>query len=387
MEQPHLSSQLDYLEQKLQEANAAIAGLQQRVESQEYVIQEQNLRIQHLEYDLNETQQALQSTTQIEERLTKLRDEMLEYVDRRTRGGQPAVSEAGSNLILKQLEIHTAAISEMRRDLEKTERLQDQISLARSESDRLNQEIQKFQARLEQLTRALDERTSPLKIIEEQRRADVRKLAELQAELPELQKKITDTATKVQLVSQQIPQYAKYEAALESIREEIRGYREHMDFQLAQRERQIKDWTGVAAAAEERIRAIEHSMEKYTEFYQLNKRSLSSLQDFQERIQREQHRVGELQRLTEERQRTEAEKFRADFEQRWQKQSLELQPQFDDFHRSLETLQHRINDLTQLQTTIDSQLNLALQIIEEDIQTRAQAASDWQRRFEEIAEG
>jgi chromosome segregation ATPase len=387
MEQPHLSSQLDYLEQKLQEANATIAGLQQRVESQEYTIQEQNLRIQHLENDLTEAKQTLQSTTQIEGRLSKLKDEMLEYIERRTSRSQAAVSESSNSLILTQLETHTTAISEVRRDLEKTERLQDQISLARSESDRLNKEVQKFQAQLDQLTRALDERTSPLKIIEEQRHTDVRKLAELQAELPALEKKITDTTTKVQLVSQQIPQYAKYEAALESIREEIRGYREHMDFQLAQRERQIKDWTGIATATEERIREIERSMEKYTEFYQLNKRSLSSLQDFQERIQREQHRVSELQRLTEERQRTEAEKFRADFEKRWQKQSLELQPQFEDFHRRLETLQRRIDDLLQLHTTIDRQLNVALQIIEEDVQARAQAASDWQRRFEEIVEG
>ena len=161
-EQPNLSSQLDYLEQKLQEANATIAGLQQRVESQEYTIQEQNLHIQHVENDLNEAKQTLQNTAQIEGRLSKLKDEMLEYIDRRTSRSQAAVSETGNSLILKQLETHTAAISEVRRDLEKAERVQDQISLARSESDRLNKVVQQFQAQLDQLSRTLDERTSPI---------------------------------------------------------------------------------------------------------------------------------------------------------------------------------------------------------------------------------
>lgn len=187
-------------------------------------------------------------------------------------------------------------------------------------------------------------------------------------------------------MSQQIPQFAKYEAALETIREEIRGYREHMDYQLAQRERQIKDWNATAQEAERRIRAIESAMEKYTEFYQLNKRALSSLQDFQERLQRDQHRFGELQRLAEERQRTETEKFRAEFDQRWQKQSMEMQPQFEDFQRNQGGLQKRIDELTKLQSTVEKQLGLLMQIIEEDVQTRAAAALDWQQRFEQIAE-
>ena len=45
MEQPYLSSQLDYLEQKNQEAQSQIAKLQQRVELQEYQLQEQAHKI------------------------------------------------------------------------------------------------------------------------------------------------------------------------------------------------------------------------------------------------------------------------------------------------------------------------------------------------------
>jgi chromosome segregation ATPase len=387
MEQPHLSAELDYLTQKLQEANASIAVLQQRVEGQEYVIQEQNLRIQQLETDLSQTGVQLQRTAHVEDQLRQLKNEMLEYIDRRTRRAATPAIEANANLILKQLETHTNLISELRREVEKTGRYDDQISLARTETNRLNQNVNIFQAQLDALRKEIAERTNPIKFIEQQRQGDVRKVAEVEAELPELHKKLQEISTKVQLISQQIPQYAKYDAALETLRDEIRRYREHMDFQLAQRERQIKDWTGVADATMRRIQEIESAMEKYTEFYQLNKRSLSSLQEFQERIQRDQHRFGELQRLAEERQRTETEKFRADFEQRWQNQSMELQPQFEDFQRVIETLRQRIGELAKLQSTMDNQIHLLLEIIEEDVQTRALAAKEWQQRFEEIAEG
>jgi chromosome segregation ATPase len=293
----------------------------------------------------------------------------------------------GSAMVTSQLENQTRALNEMRREVEKTHRFEEQISLARAESTRLGQDISKFQMQLDTLSRKLEERTSPVALFEEQRRNDARKLAELQAELPGLHKKIESNLAKVQIVSQQVPQFAKYEAALDSIRGEIRNYREHMDFQLAQRERQIKDWTGVAATIEQRIKEIEGSMEKYTEYYQLNRRALASLQDFQEQLQRDQHHFGELQRLAEERQRAATEKFQAEFEQRWQKQNMEFQPQFADFQKGVDALQLRIAEVAKQNVAVEKQLHMLMLIIEEDIQARAAAATDWQHRFEQLAEG
>jgi hypothetical protein len=167
----------------------------------------------------------------------------------------------------------------------------------------------------------------------------------------------------------------------------MRRHREHLDNQVAYRERQLKNWTDLANTTERRLRENESLMEKYTEHYQLNKRALTSLQDFQESLQREQHRFGELQRLADDRQRAEWEKFSAEYEQRWKKQSRELQPQFTDFQRNIDTLQARLNELTKLHKTVETQLNLLLRIVEEDIQARASAAAGWQERFEQIANG
>jgi DNA repair exonuclease SbcCD ATPase subunit len=385
MDQPHLSSQLDYFEQKIQESLAATAKLQQKIETQEYVIQEQNRRIQQLEAELTQANTQLDEAAKVDGKLSHLRDEMVQYFERRYTRPEPALGQS-SGLATQQLENQARALNDLRREVAKTDRFDEQVALARTETGRLNQEVSKFQAQIDSLNRKLEERTSPIKLYEEQRRADMRKLTELRAELPELQKKIEATRTRVDLVGQQVPQFAKYEVALDGIREDIRGYREHMDFQLAQRERQIKDWTALAEVTERRIREIETQMEKYTEFYQLNKRALTSLQDFQERLQRDQHRFGELQRLAEDRQRAEIEKFRADFEQRWQKQSMEMQPLFADFQRSKDASQKRIDELAKLHTKLEDELSVVLQIIEEDVQARAIAVAEWQRRFEQIAE-
>lgn len=386
MEQPHLSSQFDYLEQKHQEDQAKIARLQQRAEAQEYKLQEQARRIQGLEEDLTAARLSLTRIPQLDERLDHLKQELLETLEQQlSRRQQTATAPAHS--LAAQLDNHTKALNELRRELDKVRRYEEQISLARTEVERLNRTASTFEARLNDLGKQLDERVRATTYLEEQRRLDANRLAELQVELPDLYKKTEANRSKIQMLEQQMPQFGKYEIALEEMREEIRRHREHMDFQAAQRERQMKNWTEMAEAQARRLDEFESLMEKYGEHYQLNKRALASLQDFRESLQREQHQAEELQRLAEERQRVELEKWQADYAQRWQKQMMEWKTQSTEFQKNIDILKKQIDETAKFDQAIEKQVNLILQIIEEDIQARTTSAEDWQHRFEELADG
>ena len=387
MEQSDLLSELGDLAQKYHQAQSTIVKLQQRVETQAYELQEQTNRIQQLEETLAQTQAQLGRMPQFDAHLEYFKQEVFQLVEQRYGHQSPAPAESGSGLLHQQLDNHTQTLKELRREIDKLHRFDDQISLARAESTRLNKEVHQLQADIERLEKELDERVRPINYMEEQRRNTAQAVTELQAELPELHKKIAASTSKIQLLDQKIPQFAKYEAALDSLRDEIRRHRETMDFQAAERERQLKNWTDLAQGTEQAMRENEAMLEKYAEHYQLNKRALQSLQDFQERLEREQHRFGELQRLAEERQRAELEKFQANHEHRWQKQNMELQPQLGDFQKSMASLQQRVDELIKLHQTLESQMNMIFQIIEEDIEARALAINSWQARFEALADG
>jgi hypothetical protein len=390
MEQPYLSSQLEYLEQKFQESQRTIAQLQQRIEGQTYELQEQTQRIQILEEQLGlATAQAVR-INQLDQQMEKFREEMLQAIERRFQRHEPVSAAAefiDGNLVRQRLDHQAKSLNEIQRELQKNSRYDEIISLTRAETGRLHKEISEFQSSLDALRLKVDERVKPMRYLEERQNVDTRTLAEVQTELPNLHKKIDTGLAKIQLVEQRIPQFAKYELALDGVRDEMRRYREHIDFQVAQRERQLKDWTGLAQMTERQLKENEKAMEKYTEHYQLNKRALASLHDFQERLQNDQHRITELQRLAEERQRAEWEKFQTEFEQRWQKQSMEMQPHFTDFQRNIEAIQKRIEEVAKWHQTVDEQMNLILQIIEEDVQNRVMAVANWQQRFEKIASG
>ncbi|MBI1881230.1 MAG: hypothetical protein HYR94_23875 [Chloroflexi bacterium] len=384
MDQTDSLSQLDYSGQRYPEAQQTIAKLQQRAEAQAYELQEQARRIQRLEEQLAETQYKLTSTPQLDEQLLNLKGELLQIVEEQYTRRQQNFRDV-NNAMLAQFDGFAKTLHELRRDFDRVQRHDEQISLARTGIDRLNKEVSKFETRLNNLSKQLEERSRAATYLEDQRRADATRLAELQAEMPNLHKKIDSSLTKVQLVEQQIPQFAQYQAALDEVREDIRRHREHMDFQMAQRERLMRNWSDAAESLERKMDEYKGLMDKYAEHYQLNKRALESLQDFQERLQREHHEAAELQRLAEDRQQAEMEKWRAEYEQRWKKQSMEWKPTFADLQKNMDTLQKRVDEMVKLSQIVQKQMDLILQIIEEDIQNRTVTARDWQQRFEELA--
>jgi chromosome segregation ATPase len=386
MDQPHMASQLEYLEQRHQEDQAKIARLQQQAEAQTYELQQQALRLLKLEEELTVARLALTRIPQLDDRIDHLKNELVQLLDDHfERRAQPAMT-AGHGLS-SQLDNHTKALNELRREVEKTRRYDEQILLARTEVERLNKVVSTFESRFQTLNKQIEERARSVGYLEEQRRADAQRMVELQSEFPEVQKKVEAGLAKLKTVEQQIPQFGKYEVALEDVREEIRRHREHMDFQMAQRERLMKNWTELAETQEQRMKDNEKLMEKYVEHYQLNRRALASLQDFQEQLQREQHQTEELQRLAENRQRAMLEKIQAEYEGRWQKQGLEWQPQILSLQKDMAAVKEQFNELKKYDQTIKQQLEMILQILEEDIQARASATQEWQYRFEELAGG
>jgi chromosome segregation ATPase len=385
MNPPQLANQLEHFERKFEESQSLVAKLQQRIESQEYLLQEQAHRIEQLEVELDKTETQVARVPRFDEQVSALKDELIQFIERRTgRSQAPADPTLNLSNLVQQLDNHTRTINELRREVEKMYRFDDLIELARTENSRLIKIVSAFQPKLDKLNREIQERTKPIGPLESQREGDRRLLTAIQAELPDLHRKADAGLTKVAMVEKQIPQYAKYEAALDVMREDIRRHREQMEYQIIQRERLLKNWNEIAVRTEQHIKENEAALIKYAEHHQLNKRALGSLQEFQERIQNEQHRFNELFRLAEERQRNDLEKFQADFEHRWQKRSVELEPRFVDLQRSIEAVAKRIEEVKKMHYTLEDQLSLLMQIVEEDILARTSSVMSWQKRFEEI---
>ena len=77
-----------------------------------------------------EARPTLGRVPQLDERLDRFKDEMMQFIEERYGRRQPGVIDS-THPVTMQLDTHTKTLNELRRELDKTRRYDEQISLAR----------------------------------------------------------------------------------------------------------------------------------------------------------------------------------------------------------------------------------------------------------------
>ncbi|HIQ06225.1 MAG TPA: hypothetical protein EYH31_11160 [Anaerolineae bacterium] len=111
------------------------------------------------------------------------------------------------------------------------------------------------------------------------------------------------------------------------------------------RTRQLNEWADEIAAVKELVENFRVQFRTLMDGYQASERAVKSLQEFEERIQREQNQVAELQRLAEERQRRELGNFLEENDKRWRKQTLQWEHQQKEQTDATKALEARLPPL------------------------------------------
>jgi hypothetical protein len=161
---------------------------------------------------------------------------------------------------------------------------------------------------------------------------------------------------------------------------------EKRQFLEAQIERQIKLWGEEIEAYRQRMDGYERRIEQYTEYHSVVKKATDDLRAFQETVARQQHEGSELQRLSQNRQKTQFEDWQSQQEQRWQQHMVDWERQWADYDRNIAALGERVAGVETRVAVIEKRMQLLMQIAEEDGQMRAMAARDWQAHFEKAME-
>jgi chromosome segregation ATPase len=181
------------------------------------------------------------------------------------------------------------------------------------------------------LDKRLEDPARAVSYLEERRRADHRRLTEVEHEIPGLHTKIDTLTQKLPLLEQSVQ---KQQSRIDEAIQELRRYDKPIeelrvsDFQREQKMQQYLEQGAEVAQELERLREQTHG---FIERRQQVKRALDALEKFRTRIERRQDEMAERQRVAEariERQWEEWQTARAKelkkqgmvIEQRWQEQ-------------------------------------------------------------------
>lgn len=318
MELSQLEQMVRWLDEERKKDRALIAALQERTEQQSLTIEAQARDLDALQKQQGQLQADVRRTDDYPAMLEKThRDlstviEELKAVRRRERAETERLRRAEVEALSQEIGTVDQRYKPMLRHNEALE--------ARMVGEqRLQTQLQQLSGAVADLTKRTEDRLQAVVYLEEQRRADTRRMAALEGDLPSLRKAVDEFNAKLLRLEDGVRKLpARVEEAIQIVKsydpkiEELRV----ADFQ---REQRVRQYLEQAAQVQAEVARLLEQTQKYALLYNQNKQALDGLEAFRVRLEKRQNEIAEMQRLNEERLKREWEEWQTAFARDWQK--------------------------------------------------------------------
>lgn len=387
MDTTQIAQMVTWLDEEHRRDRGEVAKLQQRIESQSVEILEQARRIQELEGRLASTQAQLVRFTQLDEQMQQLKNEVVLLLHKRDEQIEADTRER-ERARATDREAMSRGLGEVRKELNRFGRIEEELALRRSEDQRLSELVINLRQQVTTLSKDIDERTRTLPYMVEQRTQDNKRIAQLQQETVELFKRIEEHANKLPPVQERLQKVERVITSIQPIPQDLKReqqqFIEQMKLVDVERAREVANWHDEIEAQRAVIDRHKESLQAFVEQLDVSKRAVATIEGFQTAIQRDMHQLTELQRLSEERQQKEIETWEAENEKRWKRQILQWEHDTQEQQKVNKALATRFPPLEERQRVHESQLQKLWNLHEVEGLRQIADAQRWLAQLEEL---
>ena len=307
---PTQSSQmLKFLDEERQKDKALLAALQERVESQAQQLARQEEQLSQLQGAVASVEALLSQATEFTQTVEQFKNEVVEIIDQREEKQRKEWRELERtyNLDIGAIKDDVVLIEDMVKRL----RLEDTIVTLQAEDQRLNDAIQKLDTNFSDLTNRIEDRIQTLTYLEEQRRADNRRIATLEGDAIEVRKKTEASGSKLLLLESVIQkERSRIDTGLTELKE-FEKLAEQMRVDEFRRQQHVKRWDTMAEELKAELELLKEERQRILQQFQQSKRAHENLEDFKARLETRQNEVAEMQRVAEDRAKRQWEEWQA----------------------------------------------------------------------------
>lgn len=321
MELSQLEQMIRWLDEERKRDKATIAMLQERLEQQLHVVESQSVEIERLHQDVAELRTDLRRTDDYPSLVEKTHRDLNSNIEELKDTVRRERLE-GEQMRRAEIEIINEQLADLDKKMRAVMRLEEPLKAREAGEQRLQGQIQVVANDLADLTKRTEDRLQSIVYLEEQRRADTRRVAAVEGEIPGLRKSISEVVTRqarledsIRKIPAQVDEAIQIAKSYDPRIEELRI----ADFQ---REQRVKQYIDQAAQVNQEVARLVEQTQKYALLYNQNRQALDGLDAFQARLEKRQNEIAEMQRLTEERLKRQWEEWQTTFARDWQQRSV-----------------------------------------------------------------
>jgi chromosome segregation ATPase len=327
MDLTQATTQLLWLDEERLKDKKLIATLQEQTRGQEEQLSQLMAQVQDLQAKMAGVQSLISQAADFEQTVANYKTEMVLLLDQREDAWKKEQSEADR---LRKIEQGAVAdeLSRLDKSVQTISRIEESVKARQAEDQRLNTAIQVMEADIKDLAARSDDRVQAVTYLEEQRRADNRRIAELEQDTTELRKRVETQAAKLPLIEETV---GKHKAHFDKSLEQLKDFQSVIDEVRAsefRREQAAKKYVDQAEEVKKEMEEWRSQTQRFVEQFQQNKRSLEKLEGFQARLEKRQNEVAEMQRLAEDRAKRQWEEWQKARDKELKKRQLILDEQW-----------------------------------------------------------
>ena len=387
LETDQIAKRLEWLDEERRRDKAAIAALEQRIATQDGAFNLLKQQLKELEGRVAGFATISPRLDQYDGMLAQHRSEVareIEGIDKR----RDKTDRETENRRRTELDATNKALGEIRKTLEGMAELRKGIQARADAEARLTRNITDVEHKIEEVARADEEIRRSTRILEENRKQDVKRLTDLQGEVAAVRKRSEEQREKNDINADALKHLdtrINELLATESERRQAqRAFIEQQSMAQVERDRAWKDMQARFETFSQQTTTLDTQLNALDATHQAVKRSQETFADLNQRLERRVNEITEMQRLAEDRQRQEWVTFKADDQKRWTNYNLAHEEILRDLRQDLEKVTARI---TELDDAIQNQVDLLQQTTEtteNELQELMNWAHEWLTGYERI---
>ena len=358
MEPEQVEKRITWLDEQQRKDADAITRLNERIASLEALHATLSKQIQELSSDI--TRQAAISTRihQMDETLARHRQDVSRQISEleERRADRDKVYDELRKTDQKAM---IKSLDDFKADLGDLDEIKNTLEIRREEHTRLNKNMGSLEKRLDDVAEKGEGSARALASVEEGRKQDNQRIAELQSDTAEQRAKADTMQGQMDLMQDQIRRIELRMSELmagESERRETQTlWIEQQGRKFMEFEKSWKDWEKRFAEFEMKADDLDERILTYEETHRSLKQMQGELEETLERLERRINEVTEMQRLAEDRMKHEWSSFQADDQKRFNTVKLttderwrEHQRQHEKFETKVQMIEDNVGDVIRM---------------------------------------
>ena len=388
MEFEQLVKRIEWLDEEHRKTRAVITRLEERMAALEANIDTVAKQLKPLPKQIADIASTAARLDQFDGIFAKQRDDMKQAIDEIEKRYQKRELEI-TKRHHEDLEPFHRAIDELRRRIESEfPPIKHDLKARILEESRLNEAIKELKPPIEDAVRIAHEAIRTQNVFEEARRAESKRVADLQGELAAQRKRIDEVRSRTDLG---LDSYKNIEGRIreltlsESERKAAQiAFIEQQSITQIDRDRSYKEWKEKFESIKVTTQAFDAQVLALEEALRKSARAQDTYTELNTKLERRINELTEMQRLAEDRLRQEWVTFKADDQKRWTGYTLSQDEGVKDVRRLVVKLEERIPPIEDLIENVQDQMHQTTSATELQLQELMNVAHEWLSAYERI---